>query len=128
MLCKEIRIAQLFLTANMLVIVREYTCHETASSALGRRDGGTVCDTDRCCPPGQFCAAISLICAPCALCAYDGDSAGFSCRARCGAAAPAAGTPDLLPPELLWLSLTPGAVDASVAWQPVELRFGVRVR
>ena len=108
MLCKEIHLVQLFLAANLLVIVRESACHETASSALGRRDGGTVCDTDRCCPPGQFCAAISLICAPCA--------------------AHGAGTPDLLPPELLWLLLTPGAVDASVAWQPVEHRFGGRVR
>ena len=106
------------MAANLLVIVRESACHDMASSAIGRRDGRTVCDTDRCCPPGQFCAAISLICT---LCAYDGDP-------TCGAAAPAAGRPDLLPPELLWLSLTPGAVDASVAWQPVELRFGVRVR
>ena len=99
------------MAANLLVIVRESACHDMASSAIGRRDGGTVCDTDRCCPPGQFCAAISLICAPCA--------------------AHGAGTPDLLPPELLWLLLTPGAVDASVAslaWQPVEHRFGGRVR
>ena len=92
-----------------------------------RRDDAAACDTDRCCSPGYFCAALTLACAPCALCAYDGDSAGFSCRARCGPAAPPARAADLRPPELLWLSLSPGAVDASAAPQPVEILFGVQV-
>jgi hypothetical protein len=104
----------------------------TLRRTSARRDAAT-CDSDRCCALDHFCSSLSFSCAPCALCEYDGDSVGFSCRARCGQPdAPGAGggmwRGDRTAPRLLWLSLTPGAVDAAEERQLVELRFAVQVR
>lgn len=125
---------RLFLTVLMFHLAAELKseCRSDTNPSpfVGRRDGPTVCDTDRCCPAGQFCAALTLACAPCSQCVYDGDTVGFSCRARCGASSAAGNgaVADLRPPELLWLSLNPGSVDASAAPQTVQILFGVQVR
>ncbi len=97
-----------------------------------RRDSAT-CDSDRCCSSDHFCSALSFACTPCSLCEYDGDSVGFSCRARCTPpdSAGAGGgmwRGDRTAPRLLWLSLSPGAVDAAEDRQLVELRFAVQVQ
>jgi hypothetical protein len=104
--------------------------HTAVFAKLGRssarRDSAT-CDSDRCCAPDHFCSALSFACAPCSLCEFDGDSVGFSCRARCAQPDATGGRGDRTAPRLLWLSLSPGAVDAADARQLVELRFAVQV-
>jgi hypothetical protein len=95
-----------------------------ASKVIHRRNSAVnFCDSDVCCQSSFYCELTQFTCMPCIRCGQDDHDAQNDCDQRCQTSNQIQG-PSF--PALMWLTMTPSAVDASRSRQFVQIRFAVQ--